>query len=157
MSHASPPLWFPFTAASFAPRVYIYPADTLDLTIIHQPSHPSLAQPSPWTPSITPTALSINHTQSPLSAHQYYSAQVLTTRSSTTAIRKTSNLCSIPVNHLCTDPCNPSCRLNRNPTPDNVHQHGQSHIPTNRSSWTITTSTSSAPALLFFLLSSKQP
>ena len=135
--------------------VYIYPANTLDLTIIHQPSHPSLPRPSPWTPSTTLTALYINHTQSPL-AHQYYSAQVLTTKSSTTATLKTSSPCSTPVNHPCTDPCNPSCLLNMNPTLDNAHQPGLSHILTNQSSWP-TTSTSSAPAHLFFLPSSKQP
>jgi hypothetical protein len=169
MSHASlPPLCFLHRSILRA-LVYIYPAVTLDLTIIHQPSHSRHRLPLQWTPSTTPTVLYTSLTQSPL-AHRYYSAQVLTTKSSTTAIRKTSNLCSTAVIHPCTDPCNlcfpPNMSLtldnahqhfplNMNLTLDNVHQHGPSRILTSRPSWT-TTSTSFAPALLFFLPSSKQ-
>jgi hypothetical protein len=169
MSHASLPHYVSFTVASFAPSCIYTLVSTLDLTIIHQPSHPRLRLPLQWTPSTTPTVFYTNLTQSPL-AHRYYSAQVLTTKSSTTATRKTTNPCSTAVIHQCTDPCNlcfpPNMNLtldnahqhfplSMSLTLDNVHQHGPSRILTSRPSW-ITTSTSFAPALLCFLPSSKQ-
>lgn len=138
--------------------VYIYQCLPLTLTIIPQPSHPRHLQPTQWTASTTPIAWCISHTPSPL-AHRYYFAQVLTIKSSTTVIRKNTNLCSTLVNHLCSVLCNPSFPLNTNIFQDNAHQHGQSHIPINRSSWTTrtpTTSVSFAPALPSFPPSSKQ-